>query len=84
MADVNVNDPDFANVFYACEKVSFGKFYKHDGFLFREINCLCLIVLCVNCLCVKLMGGGGFNMTFWHCKDFRCFKRIFFLATYET
>jgi hypothetical protein len=25
-------------------------FFRHDGFLFKEINCVCLIVLFVNCL----------------------------------
>ena len=39
--ELYVNDPDFANVFNACEKVSFGKFYRHDEFLFRE-NKLCV------------------------------------------
>ncbi|KAH9704946.1 Endonuclease [Citrus sinensis] len=39
--ELYVNDLDFANVFNACEKVSFGKFYRHDGFLFRE-NKLCV------------------------------------------
>ncbi|KAH9705015.1 Endonuclease [Citrus sinensis] len=34
--ELYANDPDFANVFNACEKVAFGKFYKHDGLLFRE------------------------------------------------
>ena len=29
------NDPDFTNIFNACEKVAFGKFYRHDRFLFR-------------------------------------------------
>lgn len=28
-------------MFNACEKVAFGKFYRHDGFLFREIK-LCV------------------------------------------
>jgi hypothetical protein len=26
----------FGDVFNACEKVAFVKFYRHDGFLFRE------------------------------------------------
>ena len=39
--ELYVNDLDFVNVFNACEKVAFGKFYRHDGFLFRE-NKLCV------------------------------------------
>ena len=33
--ELYVEDSDFGNVFNACEKVAFGKFYRHDGFLFR-------------------------------------------------
>jgi len=39
--DLYVNDFDFANAFNACERVAFGKFYKHEGYLFRE-NRLCI------------------------------------------
>jgi hypothetical protein len=31
--DMYANDVDFFNVYMACDKVAFGKFYKHDGFL---------------------------------------------------
>jgi len=34
--DLYAQDSDFGDVFNACEKVAFGKFYRHDGFLFRE------------------------------------------------
>ncbi|XP_048235668.1 uncharacterized protein LOC125371180 [Ricinus communis] len=34
--DLYVDDADLGNVFNACEKVAFGKFYRHDGFLFKE------------------------------------------------
>ena len=54
--ELYVNDPAFANVFNACEKVAFGKFIRMMGSYLEKINCVCLIVLCVNCLCVKLMG----------------------------
>ena len=39
--ELYINDPDFANVFNAYEKITFGKFYRHNGFLFRE-NKLCV------------------------------------------
>jgi hypothetical protein len=32
--DLYVQDSDFGDVFNACEKVTFGKFYRHDGCLF--------------------------------------------------
>jgi hypothetical protein len=34
---------NFSDVFNACEKVAFGKLYRHDGFLFQE-NKLCAYV----------------------------------------
>ena len=39
--DSYAHDASFGDVFHACEKVAFGKFYKHDGFLFLE-NKLCV------------------------------------------
>ena len=32
--ELYVNDQDFGNVFNACEKGAFGKFNRHNGFLF--------------------------------------------------
>lgn len=34
--DLCASDYDFDSVYEACEKVSFGKFYRLDGYLFRE------------------------------------------------
>eukprot|EP00257_Ricinus_communis_P016929 XP_015575245.1 uncharacterized protein LOC107261318 [Ricinus communis] len=39
--DLYVDDANFGNVLNACEKVAFGKFYRHHGFLFME-NKLCV------------------------------------------
>ena len=39
--ELYTNDDDFASVYGACEKVAFGKFYRLDGYLFRE-NRLCV------------------------------------------
>jgi hypothetical protein len=30
------DDSDFANVYNACETLAFGKFYRLDGYLFKE------------------------------------------------
>ncbi|KAK1550727.1 hypothetical protein Q3G72_023767 [Acer saccharum] len=35
--ELYVEDSDFGNVFNACEKVAFGKFYRHDGFSFSLV-----------------------------------------------
>ncbi|XP_050280794.1 uncharacterized protein LOC126721779 [Quercus robur] len=38
--ELYANDDDFASVYGTCEKAVFGKFYRLDGYLFRE-NRLC-------------------------------------------
>ena len=53
--ELYANDDNSASVYGACEKVVFGKFYRLDGYLFKKIEFVCLIVLCVSCLCVKHM-----------------------------
>ncbi|KAL4291903.1 hypothetical protein GQ457_14G015330 [Hibiscus cannabinus] len=35
------NDPDFSEKYNACEKCAVGKFYRHDGYLFKE-NRICI------------------------------------------
>ncbi|XP_044475707.1 uncharacterized protein LOC123203409 [Mangifera indica] len=39
--ELYMNDSDFSNVYHACEKVAFNKFYRHDGYLFKD-NRLCV------------------------------------------
>ncbi|XP_042408307.1 uncharacterized protein LOC121997755 [Zingiber officinale] len=41
LKELYVNDANFADIFKACEKGAFDKFYMHDGYLFRE-NRLCI------------------------------------------
>ncbi|KAH9686182.1 Endonuclease [Citrus sinensis] len=75
--ELYVNDPDFANVFNACEKVSFGKFYKHDGFLFRE-NKLCVPNSSLRELLVREAHGGGLMGHFGIAKTLDVLKEHFF------
>ncbi|RVW90256.1 Transposon Ty3-G Gag-Pol polyprotein [Vitis vinifera] len=52
------NDDDFASVYGACEKTKFGKFYRLDGYLFRE-NRLCVTNSSMRELLVREAHGGG-------------------------
>ena len=38
VTDLNENDNDFATLYRECEKYAFGKFYRLDGYLFKENN----------------------------------------------
>jgi hypothetical protein len=50
------NDNDFANLYNVCEKSTYGKFYRLDGYLLRE-NKLCVRDSSMwNCSYVKLKG----------------------------
>ena len=57
--ELYANDDDFASVYGACEKVAFGKFYRLDGYLFRE-NRLCVPNSSMRELLVREAHGGGF------------------------
>ena len=56
--ELYANDDDFASVYGACEKVVFGKFYRLDGYLFRE-NRLCVSNSSMRELLVCEAHGGG-------------------------
>ena len=56
--ELYVEDSDFGNVFNACEKVAFSKFYRHDGFLFRETK-LCVPKSSLRELLDREAHGGG-------------------------
>ena len=36
--DLYANDADFTNVYIACDRAAFGKFYKHNGTLWCKGN----------------------------------------------
>ena len=50
-------------MFGACEKVAFGKFYKHEGYLFKE-NKLCIPQCSMHELLVREAHGGGLMVHF--------------------
>jgi hypothetical protein len=76
--DLYVQDSDFGDVFNACEKVAFGKFYKHDGFLFWE-NKLCAPMYSLRELLVREAHGGGLTGHFGVAKTLRILHELFFL-----
>ena len=56
--DMYANDVDFADVYMACDKTAFEKFYRHDGYLFRG-NKLCVPNCSMRELLVHEAHGGG-------------------------
>uniref|UniRef100_A0A2N9F1F1 RNA-directed DNA polymerase n=1 Tax=Fagus sylvatica TaxID=28930 RepID=A0A2N9F1F1_FAGSY len=60
--ELYVNDDDFASVYGACEKAAFGKFYRLDGYLFRE-NRLCVPNSSMRELLVREAHGGVHERT---------------------
>ena len=75
-------DADFGNIFVACESSAFDKFYKHDGFLFRE-NKLCIPNCSLRELLVLESHGGGLMGHFGVAKTLDMLREHFFLATHE-
>ena len=55
--ELYANDDDFVSVYGACEKAAFGKYYKLDGYLFRE-NRLCVPNSSMRKLLVREAHGG--------------------------
>uniref|UniRef100_A0A2N9HIB0 Reverse transcriptase n=1 Tax=Fagus sylvatica TaxID=28930 RepID=A0A2N9HIB0_FAGSY len=56
--DMYADDADFSDVYKACDKTAFGKFYKHDGYLFKESK-LCVPSCSMRELLVREAHGGG-------------------------
>ncbi|KAK0572561.1 hypothetical protein LWI29_033492 [Acer saccharum] len=75
--ELYVEDSDFGNVFNACEKVAFGKFYRHDGFLFRETK-LCVPKSSLRELLVREAHGGGLMGHFGIAKTLDVLHEHFF------
>jgi hypothetical protein len=76
--ELYVNDDDFASVFGAYEKATFGKFYRLDGYLFKE-NRLCVPNSSMRELLVLEAHGGGLMGNFGVRKTLDVLHEHFFL-----
>ncbi|PKI40336.1 hypothetical protein CRG98_039265 [Punica granatum] len=68
---------DFGAIYSACEKGAFGKFYKHDEFLFKE-NKLCIPNSSMRELLMLESHGGGLMGHFGVVKTFDILREHFF------
>ena len=81
--ELYANDDDFASVYGACEKAAFGKFYRLDGYLFRE-NRLCVPYTSMRELLMREAHGGGLMGHFGVRRTLDMLHEHFFLAKDET
>ena len=81
--ELYANDDDFASVYGACEKAAFGKFYRLDGYLFRE-NRLCVPNSSIRKLLLREAHGGGLMSHFGVRKTLDVLHEYFFFAKDET
>ncbi|XP_052173757.1 uncharacterized protein LOC127789046 [Diospyros lotus] len=75
--ELYANDVDFANVFLACEKNAIGKFYRVEGYLFKE-NKLCVPQCSIRELLVREAHGGGLMGHFGEKKTLDVLHEHFF------
>ena len=78
-----INDDDFASMYKAHEKAIFGKFYRLDGYLFRE-NRLCMPSSSMCELLVREAHEGGLMGHFGVRKTLGVLHEHFFLAKDKT
>jgi hypothetical protein len=48
--ELYLDDNDFGSIYDECKVSAKDRFLSMMDFCLRKINCVCLIVLCVNCL----------------------------------
>ena len=75
-------DQDFGKEYAYCEKAVHDKFFRHDGFLFRE-NKLCIPNCSIQDFLVRESHGGGLMGHFEGSQDFRGFAITLLLASHE-
>ncbi|XP_057990624.1 uncharacterized protein LOC131173000 [Hevea brasiliensis] len=71
------HDDDFAAIFHACEKSVFQKYFRHDGYLFKE-NRLCVPKSSLRELLVNESHSGGFMGHFGAAKTLDVLREHFF------
>ncbi|XP_057999315.1 uncharacterized protein LOC131178374 [Hevea brasiliensis] len=69
--EMYANDDDFGKVFAFREHAAYDKFYRHNGFLFRE-NKLCVPKCSIRELLVKESHAGGLMGHFGGCRESVC------------
>ena len=77
LKELYMQDSDFGTVYNACGKSAFDKFYKHEGFLFRE-NKLCIPNCSMRELLVLESHGGGLMGHFGVTKTLDMLREHFF------
>ena len=75
--ELYVDDDDFRDIFNACEKMAFDKYFKHNGFLIRE-NKLCVPKCLLCALLVKETHGGSLMGHFGVDKTLAILQEHFF------
>jgi hypothetical protein len=75
--DMYANDADFYDVYIVCDKEAFGKFHKHDGYLFKESK-LCVPNCSMHELLVHEAHGGGLMGHFGVRKTLKILHEYFF------
>ncbi|KAK8979721.1 hypothetical protein V6N11_027756 [Hibiscus sabdariffa] len=71
------NDPDFCEKFNACEKCAVGKFYRHDGYLFKE-NRICIPQGSMRDIMLREAHEGGLMGHFGVTKTLQTLKKHLF------
>ncbi|KAK8554936.1 hypothetical protein V6N13_016190 [Hibiscus sabdariffa] len=71
------NDPDFCEKFNACEKCVVGKFYRHDGYLFKE-NRMCIPQGSMRDILLREAHEGGLMGHFGVTKTLQTLKEYLF------
>ena len=72
-----VDDHEFYEEYWACEKNAYGKFFRHDGFLYRE-NKLCVPNCSVRELLIRESHGGGLMEHFGVAKTLAILQEHFY------
>jgi hypothetical protein len=81
--ELYAEDHEFREEYRACKKIASGKFFRLDGFLFRE-NKLCVPNCSMRELLVQESHGGGLMGHFGVAKTLAIFTRPLLFASYET